>query len=858
MHSLVSNFQKPALISRFLYFLRTHIRAKPDVILLAGLLAFSPLSSAKPSPSPIEHGTSCYVFNSFGQPASVLVSGYAGSIDDERPVRRNAVRPHGMATPYGGKNAPQLESYLPQAPYGVGNRAAAQRQAELQQQALEARHERYMARGTVRSLRAGGHFSLTQAPLAVVNDPQHAGLNVLAVSHLGINNLPKPAQQGIAELLGEVPQLLLGLLQGLHATQAISPIENSTSSYHNGSDHHGSGHLNPSGPLPLELGALLAQAQALGYANQCELITASVPWRPLLQGAAGGGTGARLLANATASGAQSAWVVGPNGLPDDTSAGDLYTDALGRVRIRLTWQGSLGDADGATSGQASCWVRVAQRSAGSGMGLQFLPRVGQEVLVQFLGGDADRPIVVGALYNGQGEGGVLPTPAGAVAGGGANSPSSNPFAAALDSRSSGQGNLMAGGTGVDVSGHSPAWFGSVHGKHGESEGAASAGGHANSAAQWGIRTQEWGSSGSGSTGYNQLVFDDNDTGGGNQQRIHLKTSQYASELSLGHLVHTADNYRGALRGQGFELRTDAYGAIRAGSGLHLSTYPIRHSASARDPAGDNSAALSLLKQAKVLSEAFSQAAGTHATVKLASFEGSTEPTKSAIDDKASPLPALYQASATQVSTQGLAAAYADAPEKRTTPDASKLPHSGEPILTLAGKGGIALVAGQSLQWSNSETVSLMSGQDSQSITGGQFRVHSGQAIGVLAGAVGVGEEGKGLTLIAGKDPVRYEAQSNAIQIQAKQLINIQSANAHIDWAAAKKISLSTADGANITIEGGNITIQCPGQLTVHAASKTFDGPAEMSYKLPIMPRNVCIECLAKRAAQRAAFVNKGA
>jgi type VI secretion system secreted protein VgrG len=105
----------------------------------------------------------------------------------------------------------------------------------------------------------------------------------------------------------------------------------------------------------------------------------------------------------------------------------------------------------------------------------------------------------------------------------------------------------------------------------------------------------------------------------------------------------------------------------------------------------------------------------------------------------------------------------------------------------------------------------------------------------LAGAVDKGEDGKGLTLIAGKDPVRYEAQSNAIQIQAKQLINIQSANAHIDWAAAKKISLSTADGANITIEGGNITIQCPGQLTVHAASKTFDGPTRLSYPLPGLP-----------------------
>ena len=76
-----------------------------------------------------------------------------------------------------------------------------------------------------------------------------------------------------------------------------------------------------------------------------------------------------------------------------------------------------------------------------------------------------------------------------------------------------------------------------------------------------------GGSGSGA-GYNQLAFDDNDSAvGGNQQRIHLKTTHSATELSLGHLVHTAANHRGSLRGQGFELRSDAYGAIRAGDGL---------------------------------------------------------------------------------------------------------------------------------------------------------------------------------------------------------------------------------------------------------------------------------------------------
>ena len=195
------------------------------------------------------------------------------------------------------------------------------------------------------------------------------------------------------------------------------------------------------------------------------------------------------------------------------------------------------------------------------------------------------------------------------------------------------------------------------------------------------------------------MFDDNDAGG-NQQRIQLKTSQYASELNLGHLIHTADNYRGSLRGQGFELRSDAYGAVRAGAGLMFTTYAIQHNARQRDPAGDNSAALALLKQATLLSQAFSQAASTHATVKLASHEGSIQPNASTIDEAAAPLAALLKASATQVSGQRLQSAYSDAPAKQTSPSANTVPHSGGPILTLAGQAGLGLIAGQSLQFSN--------------------------------------------------------------------------------------------------------------------------------------------------------------
>ena len=105
----------------------------------------------------------------------------------------------------------------------------------------------------------------------------------------------------------------------------------------------------------------------------------------------------------------------------------------------------------------------------------------------------------------------------------------------------------------------------------------------------------------------------------------------------------------------------------------------------------------------------------------------------------------------------------------------------------------------------------------------------------------------GLQLIAAKQAIDLQAQSDAITIQARDEINVISAHAHIDWAAAKSITLSTAGGANITIEGGNITVQCPGKILIQAWMKSFIGPTRLDYPLPALPSSepVCIECLLK-------------
>ncbi|WP_437677022.1 type VI secretion system Vgr family protein [Sorangium sp. So ce131] len=88
-----------------------------------------------------------------------------------------------------------------------------------------------------------------------------------------------------------------------------------------------------------------------------------------------------------ATGIESAFVVGPSGE-------EIHADEFGRVRVQFPW-----DREGKKDDDSSCWMRVSQGWAGAGFGAIALPRVGQEVLVSFLGGDPDQPIVVGRVFN---------------------------------------------------------------------------------------------------------------------------------------------------------------------------------------------------------------------------------------------------------------------------------------------------------------------------------------------------------------------------------------------------------------------------------------------------------------------------
>ncbi|WP_448213872.1 type VI secretion system Vgr family protein [Colwellia sp. MEBiC06753] len=87
-------------------------------------------------------------------------------------------------------------------------------------------------------------------------------------------------------------------------------------------------------------------------------------------------------------GPQTAMVVGKNGE-------EVWTDKYGRIKVLFHW-----DRYAKANETSSCWVRVSQTWAGKNWGAMQIPRIGQEVLVDFLGGDPDRPIVIGSVYNG--------------------------------------------------------------------------------------------------------------------------------------------------------------------------------------------------------------------------------------------------------------------------------------------------------------------------------------------------------------------------------------------------------------------------------------------------------------------------
>jgi type VI secretion system secreted protein VgrG len=112
------------------------------------------------------------------------------------------------------------------------------------------------------------------------------------------------------------------------------------------------------------------------YSNEFEAIPNSVPFRP-----------PRLARKPVIPSTQTAVVVGKSGE-------EIWTDKYGRIVVQFYW-----DREGSADENSSCWIRVAQGWAGNQWGSIYTPRIGQEVVVTFLDGDPDRPLITGSVYN---------------------------------------------------------------------------------------------------------------------------------------------------------------------------------------------------------------------------------------------------------------------------------------------------------------------------------------------------------------------------------------------------------------------------------------------------------------------------
>ncbi len=419
------------------------------------------------------------------------------------------------------------------------------------------------------------------------------------------------------------------------------------------------------------------------YSNTFECQRKTIPWRP---GRDYNSQTTRILSP------QTALVVGPAGQ-------EIHTDEYGRVRVQFHW-----DREGEYDERSSAWVRVSSDWAGSNYGFMALPRIGQEVIVQFLDGNCDRPIITGRVYNAQ---------------------------------------------------QMPPW--ELESQH----------------ALMGFRSKELFGS-----GFNHLIMDDT----AEQIQTQLSSTHQLSQLNLGYITRIPGTVgRKDFRGEGFELRTDGWGAVRAGSGLFLSA----------DARGNAQSTQCDIKEAKKqLEEALSfmegmSGAAEKATAVAADCERQKELLQQRIDE---------------------------------------LQHS---VILASAPAGIALTTPTDLQLSATENLINTAGGHYDISVMKQYTLAVGDIISMFS-------QTNGIKQIAAKGKIETQAQDNNVEITASKDIKIASASSEVVVSAPKKLTLACG-GAYIKLEGGGIELGCPSAIINKSASVNMVGPASKSIPPPDMP-----------------------
>lgn len=487
-------------------------------------------------------------------------------------------------------------------------------------------------------------------------------------------------------------------------------------------------------------------------------------------------------------GAQTALVVG--------SEGPVHTDRDHRLKVQFHWQRGehsshrLGSDDARNDAPASdasgTWVRVAESWAGDNWGTSLMPRLGQEVVVQFLDGDIDRPVVVGAVYNGRG-------------------------------CEDAQGNQVAAGAAL-ATGNAPAWFPGSAAPAAVGADTPLQEGHQHAAVLSGYKSQELSASQDGSGGHNQFVFDDSAA----QGRIELSSTTALSQLQLGHLLHQSDNQRLHPRGHGAELRTQASGAVRAGAGLMLSAHARPGGSTQTSHQLDAREAQSQLGRGQQLQHSLAQSARDH----QAHTEAQPQSDR------------LVNHTAWQAAQASLSASDARGGSAEGLIDGGQGTVSAwrRPEVLACAPGGLAFTTPAHHLASAGASLSLVAGQDLQHAAQRHHSVMAAQGIvGYTYGrATNTSRPARdtGIRLHAASGSVTSRSASSATCIAAQGRIDVTSTHADIRIQAPQHLLMAAA-GSGLKIEGSNITLTTPGRAVFKATLRSLEGAGSASAQLGV-------------------------
>lgn len=298
----------------------------------------------------------------------------------------------------------------------------------------------------------------------------------------------------------------------------------------------------------------------------------------------------------------------------------------------------------------------------------------------------------------------------------------------------------------------------------------------------GIRSQEV-----EGEGFNQLRFDDT-TG---QISAQLQSSHGASQLNLGNLSHPKEDEASDGRGEGFELRTDQWGALRAGAGLLLSTYK-QENANANHL--NASPAKSQLESSLNHSKALSEIAKNQQTDPLEGLDH----LKKFLD---------------QIEQQ----------------DQSKAETFKQALMLLCAPNSIALSTNEDLYLSADQQINHSATDNINFSTQKSLIAHSQDKISLFAAQ-------QGLKAIAAKGKVELQAQDDAIETIARQKIKIISTEERIEIISPKEIVL-TAGGSQLKINGQGVFGVTGGKFECKAGQHIFKEGAKTIYEIPELPKS---------------------